>query len=124
MANSVKLDPEALEDLLNSPDGPVGLVIAELSEKAAGIARTAAPVMNQRNYSRWGHLFDPLYQYGPPGATKASVRASGFRFNKLGELYSGVNVNYGPTLFLQRPARQIHSAQYMFMTTALNGIEL
>ncbi|HEY1700853.1 MAG TPA: hypothetical protein VGG75_14175 [Trebonia sp.] len=113
MANSVKLDPAAIEDLLNSPDGPVGLVIEELSEKAADIAKILVPVMKRRKWN-------PLYQYGPPGVTSASIRASGFRYNKLGQLYSGVNVNYGPTLFLQRPARQIHSPQYMFMSRALD----
>jgi hypothetical protein len=115
--NQVRLDPALLEDLLNSPDGPVGAVIEELSEKAADTARIAAPVMERRKWN-------PLYQYGPPGVTKASVRPSGFRFNTLGQMYSGVNVSYGPTLFLQRPARQIRSDAYMFMSHALDAVEL
>ena len=121
---TVVLDPAALDELLNSPAGPVGVVIAELSEKAAEVARGVAPVMKKRNYSRWGKAFDERYQYGPPGETKKSVRWSGFRFNALGQMYSGVNVNYGPTLFLERPARQIHSTEYMFMTDALNAVSL
>jgi|HubBroStandDraft_1064217.scaffolds.fasta_scaffold647582_1 hypothetical protein len=115
--NQVKLDYAALDELLNTPDGPVGVVIDELSEKAALIAKAAAPVMRRAKWSL-------EYQYGPPGVTKGSVHKSGFRFNKLGQMYSGVNVLYGPTLFLQRPARQIHSEDYMFMSEALTGVEL
>lgn len=115
--NQVRLDYPAVDEMLNSPTGPVGLVIDELSEKAAVIARTAAPVMERAHWSL-------VYQYGPPGVTKGSVRKSGFRFNKLGQLYSGVNVNYGSTLFLQRPARQIHTAQYMFLSQALRDVTL
>lgn len=122
--DQVRLFPAALEDLLNTPEGPAGEVIAELAQQAAAIARTAAPVMKPWNRSRWGKKFDPRYQYGPAGATKASVRWSGFRYNDRGGLYSGVNVNYGPTLFLEYPARQIHSAEYKFMTEALDGVQL
>jgi hypothetical protein len=114
---NVNLYEAAIDDLLNSPDGPVGLTIAELSEKAAKLATAFTPVMER---VKWY----PQYQYGPPGVTKKSVRPSGFRYNSLGELYSGVNVNYGPTLYLQRPAKQIHTAQYMFMSQALDAIEL
>lgn len=120
----VFLNPVALEELLNSPTGPVGEVTAELSEKAAEVASALAPVMKQRNYWHWGSYFNPVRQYGPPGETRRSVRWSGFRFNALGQMYSGVNVNYGPTLFLERPARQIHSTEYMFMTDALNAVTL
>lgn len=111
------LDDALLEELLNTPDGPVGAVIAELAEKATAIAKAAAPVMKRARFS-------PVYQYGPPGETRKSVRWSGFRYNGLGQLYSGVNVNYGPTLYLEKPARQVTPGVYAFMTTALNGVEL
>jgi hypothetical protein len=125
MADSiVTLNGDALDDLLNTPDGPVGETIGELSEKATDIAKAAAPVMQDKNRSHWGTRFDPLYQYGPAGMTKASVRSSGFRFNAIGQMYTGVNVEYGPTLFLERPARQIHSVEYMFMSAALDALEL
>ncbi len=113
----VNIDLAAVDDLLNGDDGPVGMLIAELSEKAAGLARMKAPVMERLHWSE-------LHQYGPPGETKRSVRASGFRHNAFGQLYSGVNVNYGPTLFLQRPARQIRTEQYMFMSQALDALTL
>jgi hypothetical protein len=38
-------------------------------------------------------------------------------------MYGGVNVAYGPTLFLTRPAKQIHE-EYTFMTDALYGVAL
>ncbi len=115
--NSVRLDPAGLDELLNSPDGPVGLVIDELSHKATDVARGLAPVLERK--------FQPRWMYGPPGATKASVRPSGFRFNALGQMYSGVNVNLGPTLYLQYPASQYHgSTRWMFMSHALDSLEL
>jgi hypothetical protein len=119
----VHLDEAAIEDMLNSPDGPVGAVIEELSDKAAAIAREAAPVMKPENFSHWGKYYDPRFQYGPPGRTKARVRSSFPRYNDQGQLYGGVNVPYGPTLFLERPARQIRG-DYRFMTAALDGVEL
>lgn len=128
----VNLDPVAIDWLVNSPDGPVGVVIEELSVKAAAIARAAAPVIvggrhwPPSNLSHWGKAFDPRYQYGNrPGSTKASVRPSGFRFNALGQMYSGVNVNYGPTLFLQEGGgRYGHAALHPFMSVAIDTVEL
>jgi len=128
----VVLDPVAIDWLLNDPAGPVGLVIEELSEKAAAIAKAAAPVIKGgtsypgSNLSHWGREFDPRFQYGNrPGSTRASVRSSGFRFNGAGQLYSGVNVNYGATLFLQEGGgRHGHAVHHPFMTTALYGVEL
>ena len=124
MTVEVHLDPVALDELLNSPGGPVGELIYDLSVKAAGVAKATAPTMGQRNYSHWGGYFDPVRQYGPPGETRKSVRWSGFRFNGAGQLYSGVNVNYGPTLFLQRPARQVRPVVFAFMSRALDSVEL
>jgi hypothetical protein len=121
---TVIMNPAALDVLLNSPQGPAGEIIMELSVQAAGMAKALAPVMKQRNYSHWGKYFDPRYQYGPPGDTRRSVRWSGYRYNGIGQIYSGVNVNYGPTLFLERPAEQIHSTDYMFMTDALDSVHL
>lgn len=117
MTVNVNISEAAVYEMLNSPTGPVGEVIGELSEKAAAIAKARTPVMER---VKWY----PQYQYGPPGETKASVHPSGFRYNGAGQIYSGVNVNYGPTLFLQRPARQIHTTQYMFMTQTINDLTL
>ncbi len=115
--SNVNLYPAAIEEMLNAPDGPVGLVIEELSDKAAVIARALAPVMKRAKWS-------PLYQYGPPGETKASVRSSFPRFSALG-IYGGVNVNFGPTMYLEYPASQYKGdMRYAFMSQARDLIEL
>lgn len=121
--NVVILNPLWLDSLLNTPEGPVGRTVMELSVQASGTARALAPTMKQKNYSHWGAYFDPRYQYGPPGETRKSVHWSGFRYNPRGQLYSGVNVNYGPTLFLERPARQVRPI-FKFMTEALDSVRL
>jgi hypothetical protein len=128
----VYLDPAAIDWLVNSPDGPVGAVIEELSLKATAIAKAAAPVIAggtswpPSNFSHWGKAFDSRYQYGNrPGSTRASVRPSGFRFNALGQMYSGVNVDYGSTLFLQQGGgRHGHAILHPFMTVAIDTVEL
>lgn len=121
---AVHLDEALLDDLLNSPAGPVGELIAELSHMAEHRAKILAPVIKKRNLWHYGEYFNEERQYGPFGATKQSVKWSGFRFNGLGQMYSGVNVNYGPTLFLERPARQVRPKVFAFMSEALDSVEL
>lgn len=113
----VVLDPAGLDELLNTPEGPVGIVVEELADKATGYARTLAPVLKRK--------YQPLHMYGPSGETKTSVHKTGFRFNQLGQMYNGVNVNFGPTVFLQQPARQYNGARtWMFMSQALDAVTL
>ncbi len=122
----VNLYPAELDWLLNDPAGPVGGVIEELSDKAAAIARDACPVIRPENYSKWGRMFNPEHQYGDaPGATRASIRSAFPRFNGLGELYGGVNVNLGSTYYLEYGGgRHGHAQRTRFMTEALDGVEL
>jgi hypothetical protein len=122
----IYLDPAAIDYLLNDPAGPVGMLIEELSVRATAIARVNAPIITRPHYSHWGRQFDPRYQYGDrPGATRASVHPSGFRFNALGQLYSGVNAAFGSTLFLQSGGgRYGHAKLHPFMTTALMTVTL
>ena len=116
--SDVSIDPVALFDLLNSPDGPVGLVIEELSGKGAMIAKALAPVMKRKRWSE-------LHQYGPPGETRSSVQSAFARFNPAGLIYGGVNVNFGPTLYLESPASQYRgNTQYAFMSQTLRAIQL
>ena len=112
----VHLDEGAVEEMLNTPDGPVGVLLDELSSRAATVARVIAPVMRSRYHSEY-------YQYGPPGYTKGKIRQH-FPAYSNGQLYGGVNAPYGPTLFLERPARQIHTTRYRFMSMALDTVEL
>jgi hypothetical protein len=118
----VNLYPGALEDLLNSPDGPVGGVIAALSMEATDIAKAAAPLQKPSSHS-WSFAKSTSYMPWSTTYLKVNVRWSGFRFNGFGQMYSGVNAPYGPTLFLERPADQLHR-KYPFLSTALYTVEL
>lgn len=120
----VVIDPMAVNYLVNEPEGPVGALIAEVSLKATAIAKADAPIMKKRNYSFWRPTWNPETQYGPPGHMKSSVHWSGFRFNKLGQMYSGVNTDFAPTVFLEHPARQIKTTEYRYMTHALEQVQM
>lgn len=123
MTNTNLYDGE-LEWLLNSPDGPVGQVITELSLKATSTAKSAAPLQKPEHHS-WSFAKSTSYM---PWATlylRVNVRWSGYRYNSLGQLYSGVNAPYGPTQFLQNGGgRHGHAVRVRFMTAALNGLAL
>jgi hypothetical protein len=120
---AVQIDEAAMEDMLTSPDGLVGRYIQGLGIQAAAIAAAMAPTKSPKNES-WHPAKSSSYPSIPwPGLTlKASVRPA-FGYTKGGQMYGGVNVNYGPTLFLTRPAKQIHHT-YTFMTDALYGVAL
>jgi hypothetical protein len=120
---AVTIDEAAMDDMLHSPDGLVGRYIQGLGIQAAAIAAAAAPAKQARNES-WHPDKSTSYPSIPwPGLTlRASIRPA-FGYTKSGAMYGGVNVNYGPTLFLTRPARQIHHT-YTFMTDALYGVAL
>jgi hypothetical protein len=120
--STVNLDPLAINELLNSPDGPVGQVILELSVQATKIAAEAAPLQKPWNHS-WVFAKSTSYMPWSTSYLKANVRSSGVRYNALGQLYSGVNAPYGPTLFLEKPADQLHR-QYPFLSTALYTVQL
>src|SRR5690348_825435 len=121
---SVHLDYGAIEELLNTPEGEVGRYLGAVGLEATALAKAAAPVMARRNYSHWGAMWDPRFQYGPPGATRYKTHWSGFRFNGAGQMYTGVNAPAGPTYFLERPARQIFSRRYAFMSEAMDSVQL
>jgi hypothetical protein len=118
----VNLYDAEIADLLNSPDGPVGLVIEELSVKAADIAKINANIQKPWNWS-WSFHKSTSSMPRSVGYLKSRTRAHFPAFNGLGLLYGGVNAPYAPTLFLERPARQQHD-RYPFMSTALDMVEL
>lgn len=119
MADStVIISNDGLDELLNTPDGPVGALLADMSAKMTEAARVAAPVMKHRR--RLGESW-----YGPAGATKASVKQHFPGYTKAGTIFGGTDVLYGPTLFLERPARQYDgNKEYAFMSEALDTAEL
>lgn len=118
---TVSWDDAAVYDLLNSPDGPVGRLIAELSERGAMVARSVVRVRKVpgtrrtragRNSTAW-----------PPGFTKAGIRVHGPVIGSRGGLYGGVNAPFNPGLFLEHPAEQM-SRSYPFLTTAMDSLEI
>jgi hypothetical protein len=118
----VDLYPAALDELLNSPAGPVGQVIEELSVQATGIAEAAAPFQKPENHS-WSFTKSTSYTPWSTIYLKVNTRPSGFLYNARGQIFSGVNAPYGPTLFLERPARQLHR-KYPFLSTAVDTVQL
>lgn len=124
MSVMVDFDYDAIEEMLNTPEGETGRFLAGVGLEATALTKSLAPVMQRRNWSHWGKMFDPRYQYGAAGITKYKTHWSGFRFNGAGQMYTGVNTPYGPTLFLERPARQIFSRRYAFMSEALDTISI
>ena len=112
--NAVIWDDAAIQDLLNSPDGPVGQLIAELSERAATVARNTVRVRT----TRAGRHSTAR----PPGFTRAGIRVHGPVIGSGGGLYGGVNAPADPTIFLEQPAEQMHRA-YPFLTTGLESLE-
>ena len=114
------IDDAALEDLLNSPDGLVGQLIAELDEQAAAVARADVPVRKIPGDRR--HRAGRGSSARPPGYTKASSVVHGPVVGSRGGLYGGVNAPADPAIFLERPARQM-SRRYPFLTTGLDSIQ-
>lgn len=114
-------DNASLEWLLNSPDGPVGQMLEELGMKATEVAKVAAPIQKPQNWS-WGRN-STSYQPRSFGYLKDSVNYH-MGYTKMGhQLFSGVNAAYGPTLFLEKPARQQHRS-YPFLTEALWSVNI
>jgi hypothetical protein len=120
VSTHIDWDHAAIDDLLNSVDGPVGQMVAELSAQAAAVARTVVPV-------RDGSVRDRRRRAGrtsnarPPGFTKASIHVHGPLRGSLGGVYGGVNAAADPTVFLEYPAEQMDRS-YPFLTTGLESL--
>ena len=112
--NDVHIDQVALDELLNSPDGPVGRFLLELSEQAATVARGAVRVRSTPSRS-------PRSNSAPPGFTLASIRPH-VAWDSRGRIYGGVNAAFDPSIFLEHPAIQMHR-EYPFLTTGLYSLE-
>lgn len=104
-----------LEWLAHSPEGPVGQFLAEKAVEMAALVMTLAPVQQVKNWS-WGRN-SSSYMPRSLGYLKGSVTPH-LGATRSGMLFGGVNAAYGPTLFLEKPADQMHHV-YPFMSTAL-----
>jgi hypothetical protein len=112
---------DELEDMLNTPEGLVGEFLTELMMKMATVAKAGAPIQKPQNFS-WGKKYSTSYMPWSGGYTKAHT-VPHMGYTKGGHLFGGVNAPYGPTLFLEKPARQLKHS-YPFMTTALYSLSI
>src|SRR5579859_4907496 len=108
----VNIDRVAVEEFLNDPAGPVGIFLAEAADFMAGVAKAKAPVMKGKNY--WNSRSNAVR---PPGTTKASVHSHG-PFLGINGLYASANALADPSIFLEKPAVQMHH-EFPFLTTGL-----
>jgi hypothetical protein len=115
MAIRIDWDAEALDDLLNSVEGPVGMLLAELSARAAIVATS---VVHVRPGTPASATTGRTSNARPPGFTKARIRVHGPVIGSRGRLYAGVNAPMDPSVFLEMPAEQMHQ-EYPFLTTGL-----
>lgn len=105
-----------IEELLNSVDGPVGQMIARMSEQATAQARRAVPVRKGYGVARRAPARSTAWA---PGYTRSTIHVHGPVRGSRGGLYGGVNVSASPAIFLEYPASQM-SHPYPFMSTALD----
>jgi hypothetical protein len=112
----VRLDEAAIEEMLNSEDGPVGRLLDELSDRAAFVAREKVRVRVPGS-DRTGRTSNAR----PPGFTKASIHTTVNR-DGTGKLFGGVGAAEDPSIFMEEPA--VQERRYPFLTTGLDSLEL
>jgi hypothetical protein len=122
----VDINDAALYDLLNSPDGPVGLLLAELSER---VAFTARRIVHVRPGTPSSATTGRTSNARPPGFTRARIRPHLGWGATTGKIFGGANSVADPTIFLEKPAIQIllkpdGEHRFPFLTTALDELTL
>jgi hypothetical protein len=115
-------DYASVDELVHDPDGPVGQLIAELSERAAVVAREAAHVFPGTGRST---VWNPVTSTAmlPSGVIRESVRVHLPVRGSRGGMYGGVNVLF-QAVFLEFPPKgsvQMYD-RYPFMTTGLDSL--
>lgn len=111
------------DELFNDWAGPVGKLIAELSDRGAGIARRRVHVRPGTPRSTvWSAKSTAL----PVGWTRASIRTHLARGTRTGNIYGGANATGYPGYFLEKDphgAEQYYD-KYPFMSTARDELSL
>lgn len=110
----------ALWELLQSMDGPVGRWLTKKTAELTSLVLASAPLQKPQNYS-WG-ANSTSYMPRSSGYLKASIRPH-MGYTKTGMLFGGTNAAYGPTLFLEKPADQLHH-RIPFMSVPLYAVTL
>jgi hypothetical protein len=115
MADDIRLDDLAIEEILNSPTGLVAPMLADLAERAAEVARATVNVRVPGS-DRTGRDSDAR----PPGFTRELIRPHvGWQDGKI---YGSAVAPADPAIFLEQPAEQLHR-EYPFLTTGLWSLE-
>ncbi len=105
----------SIDELVNSPEGPVAKLLAELSDEVAALARQYVRV-------RRGNVWTSRSNAKPPGFTLASIHAN-MGYDESGQIYGGAAAAENPTIFLETPAIQMHD-KYPFLSTALDDVQM
>ena len=112
--DNVILDPVAIDDMLNSPDGVCAPMLLDLAERAALVAKAKV-----RTRTTWGRS-----DSRSPGFTRPLIHPhlgwSG------GHIWSSANAPADPAIFLEYPAEQIRKNEpegFPFLTTGLWSLE-
>jgi hypothetical protein len=117
-----RADYASVDDLLHDPDGPVGLLILELSERAAVVAKETAHVFPGTPRSTvW--KAETSTAMLPSGIIRESVHVHLPVRGTRGGMYGGVNVLF-QAVFLEFPPKgsvQMYD-RYPFMTTGLDSL--
>ena len=119
--NSVRLNDAAIEEMLMDPVGPVGVMLAEMSEQIVTVAVAVVPVRDPATRDRRKRA-GRNSSARPPGFTKASIHAHG-PVRGIFNLYAGANAAADPAIFLEQPADQL-DRKYPFLTTGLESLTL
>jgi len=119
-AGEIRWDDRTLDELLKSPEGPVGKLLLDLSVQVADVARSVVRVRDPLTRDRRRRAGRGSTAH-PPGYTKALIRPHLGRGTITGSLYGGANAPGSPGIFLEYPARQMDD-RYPFLTTGLDSI--
>ena len=117
-------DYASVEELIHDPAGPVGQLILELSERAAGVARGKAHVFPGTPRST---VWRPATSSAvlPSGTMRSSIEVHPPQIGSRGGMFGGVDAVGIPTVFLEFPPKgavQLYD-RYPFMTTGLDSLE-
>jgi hypothetical protein len=116
------VDAAGVHELVTDPDGPVGLLILELSERAAMVARSTVHTLPGTPRSGiWSLRSTAVW---PSGTTRSSIDVHLPQIGSRGGMYGGVDTIYFPAVFLEFPPKgavQMYD-RYPFMTTGLDSL--
>lgn len=118
--SDVEISQKAVDELMRDEDGPVGLLMRELANQTAAVAREKVRVRIPGS-DRTGRTSDAK----PPGYTKARITTTvGHSATHGGVVFGGANAPGNPGLFLELPADQIadRAHKFPFLTTGLDSL--